>query len=333
MSMRIVICDDSKVARRSLEKALPKQWDVDIRFAENGMQALELIERGDCELLLLDLTMPVMDGFEVLQAIRDRRLKCLTIVISGDVQESSRQRAKKLGALGFIRKPLDEVELNNLLHDYGLIRELLQEGATRVLQSDARIEAVDVLSEISNVALGDAGNLLAEMLGTSIELPVPKVHVLPYHELLASLDLDGRSNVNVVSEGFVGNAVAGEAVLLVDNKTLHQLPEKLADVHLHQFDDEYKSLLLDVASLLIAGFLKRFAVQLDLEFNTSQPAIVATQQPLYEIFKDDVVHERVLVIDIDYHIPSYDLNFDLLVIFTESSSVVLGERAEYLSDA
>lgn len=333
MSMKVVICDDSKLARKSIEKALPDQWDVDVRLAENGEQALQLIEQGLCELLFLDLTMPVMDGFEVLAEIRQRQLNCLTIVVSGDIQESSRLRVKKLGALGFIKKPLDQTELQQLLESYGLIRELLATGESRRLKANEALVASDVLQEIVNISLGEAGKLLAEMLGTQIDLPVPKVKSIAYNQLLQTLELDARRPINAVSEGFVGNHVAGEAILLVDNHTLHQLPEKLADFHRHQFRDEYQSLLLDVASLLIAGFLQRFAMQLDLEFNTSQPSIVASSTPLYDIFKPEVSHEHVLVIDIDYHIPAFELSVDLLVIFTERSSQVLEERAEYFADA
>lgn len=330
--MKLVICDDSKLARKKLEQALPREWDVELRLAENGEQALELIENGQCELLLLDLTMPVMDGFEVLQTIRERQLECLTIVVSGDIQESSRLRVEELGALGFLKKPLEYRALHQLLTSYGLIRELLPPGDKRQLQADKRLRASDVLIESGNIALGEAGKLLADIFGQPIELPVPTVKRVPYTQLLQKLELDAHMPVTAVSEGFVGNQVSGEAILLVDNKTLHQLPEKLADFHRHQFEDEYHSLLLDVASVLIAGFLQRFAVQLDLEFNTSQPSIVATNTALYEIFKADVNHQHVLVIDIDYHIPDLNIDFDLLVIFTEKSSQVLEERAEHLAD-
>ncbi|RUO43316.1 response regulator [Idiomarina aquatica] len=331
--MKLVICDDSKLARKSLERALPDYWDVDIRFAENGAEALQLIEQGLCELLLLDLTMPVMDGFAVLEAIRDNDFNCLTIVVSGDVQASSRQRVRQLGALGFIKKPINASELTALLTEYGLIQELLGEGHARELKATQRLDALDVISEVSNVALGEAGSLLSEMLGTEVELPVPKVAFSDYSELLQNLGMNAQARVNAVSEGFVGNAIAGEAILFVNNRTYHQLPEKLADYHQHRFSDEYQSLLLDAASLMIAGFLQRFSLQLDLELNTSQPAIVALNCPLYDVFKASVKDKRVLFIDIDYHIPAYEFSCDLLVIFSEASGAVLEERAGYLIDA
>ncbi|MGM0481780.1 MAG: response regulator [Pseudomonadota bacterium] len=331
--MKIVICDDSKLARKSIERALPGDWDIEVSFAENGEQALQLIEQGQVELLFLDLTMPVMDGFQVLAAINERQLDCLTIVVSGDIQPESRQRAKKLGALGFIKKPIDNVELNDLLTEYGLIQELLPNHQKRAEVGGAPIEATDILKEVSNIALGDAANLLSDMLGTFVHLPVPKVVVTPYLGLPHILQYDEHLHLNAVSEGFVGNSVAGEAILFVDNRTLHDLPYKLSHYHQHQFKDDYQSIFLDIASILIAAFLERFASQLDLEFNISQPSVIGISEPANKLFKEAVKDENVLVIDIDYDIPEYHLSCDLFVIFTESSIAVLEERAGYLIDA
>lgn len=49
--MKVLICDDSKVARKSIELALPKGWNIEVRFAENGQEALDLVEKGLAELL------------------------------------------------------------------------------------------------------------------------------------------------------------------------------------------------------------------------------------------------------------------------------------------
>lgn len=331
--MKIVICDDSKLARKSIERALPAEWDIDVSFAENGEQALKLIERGAAELLFLDLTMPVMDGFAVLEAINERQLDCLTIVVSGDIQQESRQRVKKLGALDFIKKPIDNDELNKVLTEYGLIQELLPNHQQRAELLTDPIEVTDILKEVSNIALGDAANLLSDMLGTFVHLPVPKVVVTAYEHLPRILQYDQNLHLNAVSEGFVGNAVAGEAILFVDNRTLNDLPEKLAHYHQHQFKDDYQSVFLDIASILIATFLERFASQLDLEFNISQPSVIGISEPANKLFKEAVKDEQVLVIDIDYDIPEYHLSCDLFVIFTESSVAVLEERAGYLVDA
>jgi CheY-like chemotaxis protein len=123
MSLPLLVVDDSSFARKQVIKALPKGWEVDISQASNGEEALELISQGKGEVVFLDLTMPVMDGYGVLEAIRARDLPAVVIVISGDIQPEAAARVKKLGALAFVKKPLDTSSLLTVLSEFGLYSE------------------------------------------------------------------------------------------------------------------------------------------------------------------------------------------------------------------
>ena len=70
MAIALLVCDDSMMARKQLIRALPPEWPVSITQACHGEEALQVIRQGLAEVVLLDLTMPVMDGFEVLAALR-----------------------------------------------------------------------------------------------------------------------------------------------------------------------------------------------------------------------------------------------------------------------
>lgn len=120
MATSLLVVDDSSFARKQVIRALPKDWDVDISQAANGLEALELIQQGKGEIVLLDLTMPEMDGFGVLEAVKSQDLPAMIIVISGDIQPEAEARVMKLGALSFIRKPLDPAVLVKVLSDYGI---------------------------------------------------------------------------------------------------------------------------------------------------------------------------------------------------------------------
>lgn len=109
------------MARKQVARALPEGWNVTITNASNGIEAIEAIRAGKGEMVFLDLTMPEMDGFGVLETIRDEQLKCVVIVISGDVQPVARERILELGALDFIKKPIDKDKLRQTLVHYGLI--------------------------------------------------------------------------------------------------------------------------------------------------------------------------------------------------------------------
>ena len=139
------------------------------------------------------------------------------------------------------------------------------------------------------------------MLGSFIQLPVPDVAKQPYDKLINELH-DENYRINMVSEGFVGNAIAGEAILCVDNRTFNDLPSKLSDCHGYEFQDDSQSVFLDVASTLIAAFLKSFSSQLDLELNISQPAFLGMSETINNVFKEDVKDKQVLIITIDYEI-------------------------------
>ncbi|MDO3388801.1 response regulator [Gilvimarinus sp. SDUM040013] len=121
MSTPLLICDDSKMARNQVARALPPGWDVDITFATNGKEAVEAIRAGKGEMVFLDLTMPEMDGYEVLEAIQKESLKSVVIVISGDIQPSAHERVTGLGAIDFIRKPVNADKLQDTLRRFGLI--------------------------------------------------------------------------------------------------------------------------------------------------------------------------------------------------------------------
>lgn len=121
MSTPVVICDDSSFARKQMARALPKDWDVDVTFAGNGEEAVIAIKEGKADVLFLDLTMPILDGYGVLEAIRAEDLPTMVIVVSGDIQPEARDRVKSLGALDFIKKPVTTEKIQGILTDYGLV--------------------------------------------------------------------------------------------------------------------------------------------------------------------------------------------------------------------
>lgn len=105
MSIPLLICDDSNMARKQVMRALPEGWDVEVSLAGNGIECLEAIRAGKGEMVFLDLTMPEMDGYQVLEQVKAEGLKAVIIVISADIQPTARERVMQLGALDFIRKP------------------------------------------------------------------------------------------------------------------------------------------------------------------------------------------------------------------------------------
>jgi len=121
MSLPIVICDDSSFARKQMNRALPEGWDVDVTFACHGEEAIAAIREGKGEIMFLDLTMPVLDGYGTLDIIHKEDLPSMVIVVSGDIQPEAYDRVKQMGALDFIKKPVDREKVTQVLTQYGVL--------------------------------------------------------------------------------------------------------------------------------------------------------------------------------------------------------------------
>ncbi len=121
MTTSVLICDDSNFARKQMARSLPDNWDIELTFACNGEEAIQAIKEGKGEVMFLDLTMPVMDGYQTLAALREQVLKSMVIVVSGDIQPEARKRVKKLGAIDFIKKPINKAKAEMILKEFGIL--------------------------------------------------------------------------------------------------------------------------------------------------------------------------------------------------------------------
>ncbi len=121
MTIPLLICDDSAMARKQVFKSLPEGWDVDVTYAKNGVEGIDAIRDGKGEMVFLDLTMPELDGYGVLQKVKDENHKSVIIVISADIQPEARSKVMALGALDFIKKPVNSEKLAEVLKTYGLL--------------------------------------------------------------------------------------------------------------------------------------------------------------------------------------------------------------------
>ena len=105
MPTPVLIVDDSPISRKMLMRSLPPAWEIDVTQAGNGEEALTALRSGNHEVVLLDLNMPVMDGYQFLEALDGDAKRPLVIVMSGDIQPKAQERVKDLGARAFVKKP------------------------------------------------------------------------------------------------------------------------------------------------------------------------------------------------------------------------------------
>ncbi|RJP72401.1 MAG: sigma-54-dependent Fis family transcriptional regulator [Candidatus Abyssobacteria bacterium SURF_17] len=103
---RILIVDDEHLIRWSLEKDL-SQAGYDTRQAASGEEALAMIEENEPDVVLLDLRMPGIDGFEVMERSVKKDMHPLFIIVTGTADVKTAVRAVKEGAVDYICKPFD----------------------------------------------------------------------------------------------------------------------------------------------------------------------------------------------------------------------------------
>ncbi len=332
MSSRILICDDSAMARKQLSRALPEDWDVVQDFAEHGREALEKIQTGGVDVMFLDLNMPVMDGYETLAAIKAGDLPVIVIVVSGDVQSEAVARTRALGAYDFIKKPVSRERLEQIQSDFGLfsLRSLSAPPPPPVVSALIHPRGFDALQEVANVAMGRAASLLAQLLGVFVELPIPRINLLAPSELHMALDLAAHHETfSAVCQGLIGEGVAGEALLILHDSSYADIAALL---HRQDGDDPtaQAEMVMDIASILIGSFAKGLADQLDMAFSAGHPMVLGRHFEHDELLRQQGKWRQTLAIEVSYRIEAHAIDCALLLLLTEASLPILQRKAGYL---
>lgn len=107
-NLHILVVDDDMLARMTAAQCV-KQHGYTAAMAQGGEQALDMLRADRYDLVLLDLLMPDVDGFEVLTKIKqDPRLRDIPVImVSGSEEAESMARCMEMGAAGHLPKPLD----------------------------------------------------------------------------------------------------------------------------------------------------------------------------------------------------------------------------------
>lgn len=298
-------------------------WNVEVTFAEHGLEGLEAVRAGKGDILFLDLTMPIMDGYQALERIRSDDLPTMVIVVSGDVQEDARTRVLGLGALEFIKKPTTPEAISEVLDRFGLLTEL-EHPSSITEEVNTTIALPEYYQEISNIAMGQAGEMLARLLNTFVHLPIPVVNMVSPTTLQERL-LDAKVNeYELVSQGFIGAGIAGEAFLLLEKSSLEKV-NKLVD--LSEVGEHCKSeLLMSLANTLIGAFLNSFSQQLDILFSKGTPHVL---RDFNGFTKESENWQETLMVTIDYQLNEHDIQCELMLVFTQDSLSKLEKIASY----
>ncbi len=318
MRTRVLICDDSSFARKQVARALPPDWPVDVTFATDGQEALRAVRTGQAEFLFLDLNMPVMDGYQVLEAIRREDLNTLVVVVSGDVQPEAQQRVARLGALAFIRKPVATSDLERVLGQYGL-RERRGEEARPV---EVQVDTFDGYREIANVAMGRAADMLARIFGTFVLMPIPSVATIAPADLREMVEgFCSDEGLPPVCQGFVGTGIAGEALLAFQEGGIGEVATLMKYQGKGEIDSRTaRELLMDIASILIGAFLTGLSDQLDVGFSQNTPTVLADPVRVKDLLRRSTARwSSTLAIEMGFAVEGHRVRGKIVLVFNDDS--------------
>ena len=108
----LLIVDDEETIRFSLSQAfITAKEDYSVAVASSGEEALSKINSEKFDLIITDIMMPGMNGFELIEKIRERKLKTPIIVITAYGDEEKEKRSYSLGVVEYIEKPFDIKEI------------------------------------------------------------------------------------------------------------------------------------------------------------------------------------------------------------------------------
>ncbi len=331
MALPVIVCDDSQMARKQLIRALPSDWAVDITQCVNGAEALEALRAGKGRVMFLDLTMPVLDGYQTLQAMRDEHLSCSVIVVSGDVQEQAVTRVMQLGALAFMQKPIEKDDLLALLNEHDLL-EHSNVAVSAVVELGGGLSFRDCFREVCNVAMGRAAALLAKVMEVFVRLPIPNVNEIEPSELLMALSASqSDTRVSAVCQGYIASGIAGEALLLFHDASV----KEIASLMKSQANNEQQELelFMDISSIIIGACLKGLAEQIDTPFSQGHPVVLGRHCKVTDIIKVNQSRwKKMLSVEICYTIEKYNVSFDLLLLFTEDSIPRLHNKLAFMME-
>lgn len=200
--LRIILVDDEFYFREALK--ITVHWEQ-LGFeicgeAKNGKDALEKIEALKPDVALVDINMPIMDGLEFSQVVKERELNIKIVILTGYSEFNYAKEAVHLGVKNYILKPIDENELANTLLQ---IKEIIEsEKNIKIEIEKLREQVKDSLPILKDKLLNNLiqGNSIINMEKVVSEFKYLDVKILSEYYQVSIIELDCEDNTDYFQE-------------------------------------------------------------------------------------------------------------------------------------
>jgi len=186
MKARILAVDDEKDMTRLLQRTLEPEIDCRVSSAFSAKMAITILEQEEFDLVICDIRMPGMDGFELLEYMQSNYPDLTVVMLTAFGNIESAVKAIKKGAYDFIAKPFEQDEIIFKIQK-ALERSLLLKENRRLLKSNisAPIDLIGksepmqkIFEQINMVASSDITVLITGESGTGKDLTARSIHAL-----------------------------------------------------------------------------------------------------------------------------------------------------------
>ncbi|MBU1194333.1 MAG: diguanylate cyclase [Proteobacteria bacterium] len=205
-----LVIDDSKAVRNTLSSYL-EELNFDVKTAGDGMQGLNLASEYHPDLILVDVEMPVMDGFEFCRNLsKDPEIKHIpAIVVSGTIDEVQFRKGFKAGAIDFLEKPVSQHALAAIVESVAIREKTSSSGTTVILTQDNTLCAIlRKTLNFLNSSIQVCSTL--DELETCLCVSIPDIIILDLSDKEDKLNICMHVRENLKSDSPVIIAIADE---------------------------------------------------------------------------------------------------------------------------
>ena len=237
--IRALLVDDEPIARRGLRQQLKSEVDVEIiGECSNGREAVAAIRKEAPDLVFLDVQMPLLSGFEVVEAVGVERLPAVVFVTAYDVHAI---RAFEVNALDYLLKPIDHDRFQQTL---GRVREQLNRSKTKELQEKLTL----LLNRLKNSELNVEQPAFLERVIIKeahrvFFLPVEQIEWITAHGNYVRIHSKRKSHLVRETMDGIERKLDPARFLRLRRSTIVGIAQ-IKEFH-HQFNGEYTVLLRD----------------------------------------------------------------------------------------